>query len=146
MHPFPLASVFTGGMRRDVDRAELPGGSAWNLVDFIPDELQAATAGRGGWTYAGPALTAATSIKALGLYPDSGILVAIDQQPKAWNAISGAALTGTPTAPNAPLAYHRGRLIIPGGGAVTPTSYNGTTVATLTGAPSGQLVAAYKDH
>ena len=39
-------------MRRDIDRTEIPGGSAYNMIDFIPDEIQAVTGGRGGWTYA----------------------------------------------------------------------------------------------
>src|SRR6184192_2297277 len=94
MHPFPLASVFTGGMRRDVDRAELPGGSAWNLVDFIPDEVQAAASGRGGWTYAGAALTGATQIAALGYQPGTGKVVAVDQNKDLWD-VAGATKIGT---------------------------------------------------
>src|SRR5690348_12579140 len=97
-HPFPMASVFTAGMRRDADRTMLPGGSVWNLVDFIPDEIQAAASGRGGWTYAGAALTGATQIKAMGYYPDSNKIIAVDQEPKAFDVVAASAITGTPTA------------------------------------------------
>lgn len=150
MHPFPLASVFSEGMRRDIDRAMMPGGAVWNLVDFIPDELAAAAAGRGGWTYAGAALTAATQIKSLSYAPfTSGAkLLAIDQQPKLWDVTGASAITGTPTTPGGPPTFHRGLLIIPNDdGTTAVTYYDGTTLGTLAGSPpTGKLAAVYKDH
>jgi hypothetical protein len=110
----------------------LPGGSVWNLVDFIPDELGAAASGRGGWSYAGSALTNATQIKSLSYAPfTSGAkLLAIDQEPKLFDALAGgAAISGTPTIPAGPPVYHRGKLIIPNNdGSTTPTWYDGTTI------------------
>jgi hypothetical protein len=133
-HPYPLVSVFTEGMRRDIDRAQLPGGSVWNLVDFIPDELSAAASGRGGWTYAGNSLAGATRIQSLSYAPFTagGKVLAIDQQPKLWDVAAATSISGTPTIPAGPPAYHRGKLIIPNNDGVTPvTYYDGTTLGAL---------------
>ena len=147
-HPFPLASVFTYGMRRDADRTMLPEGAVWNLLDFIPDELGAAAEGRGGWTYAGSALSGATKIQEVGYHPDTGKVVALDSARKLWDvaAATSIATTLTTNVPIAPPFYHRGYLIF-GQGNVVPAYYksDGTT-GTLTGAPQGNAGCAYKDH
>ena len=126
----------------------LPGGSVWNLVDFIPDELQAAASGRGGWTYAGPTLAGATQIKLVGFYPDNGKVIAVDQGATAWDVAAGAALTGAATLAGSPPFYHRSKLIFPSpSGSSTPMFYNGTTtLGSLSGAPDGVFGVAYKDH
>ena len=129
----------------------LAEGAVYNLLDFIPDEISAAAEGRGGWTYAGSALASATKINNLIYAPfSSGAhLVAIDQQPKLWTSVEGtpAAVTGTPLVPHGPLGFHRGKVIIPADqSGSTPQSYDGTTLATLTGAPAGAYAATYKDH
>lgn len=135
MHPFPVASVFTEGMRRDIDRAMMPGGAVWNLVDFIPDELGVAASGRGGWAYSGDALTGATKIQSLSWAPFSAgaKLLAIDQEPKLFDALAGgAAITGTPTIPGGPPVFHREKLIIPNNdGTSTVTYYNGDIIGSL---------------
>lgn len=136
-------------MRRDMDRASLPGGSAWNLLDFIPDELGAPLGGRGGWGYAGSSMSGASSFKALMYAPFSGgaKVLGIDQEPKLWDVVAASAVSGTPTIPGGPPAFHRGRVIIPNNdGSTTPTSYDGSTLGALSGAPAGQLAGVYKDH
>lgn len=121
------------------------------MVDFIPDEVEAVLAGRGGWTYAGDALTGASKIKAVGYFEGnsshpSGKLIAIDDQPTMWDVVSASSITGTPGAPIAPPVFHRGKLIFPCDAAV-PTYYDGsTTLSTLSSAPEGKTVAVYKDH
>ncbi len=40
-HPYPVDAAVTAGMKRDFNRAQMPGASAWNLIDLIPDELGA---------------------------------------------------------------------------------------------------------
>lgn len=152
MHPFPLASVFTYGMRRDADRTQLPGGSVYNLVDFIPDEISAAAEGRGGWTYAGSTFSGATQIRGAGYYETSDQVIMVDQVNKVWNVLGGGASIGTLTSSlTAPPFFHRKKLILPVGG--QPQYYDGAAVGTLTGAPTGtadgtpQFVGcAYKDH
>ena len=137
-------------MRRDVDRTELPGGSAYNMVDFIPDEIQAVTGGRGGWTYAGGALTGATQIQAVGYHPDTGKVVAVDQLEKLWDVAAATSIATLTNAVVGPPAYHRGYLIFPSNGAANAPDYyksDGTT-GTLAGAPNISLTTAgvYKDH
>jgi hypothetical protein len=151
-HPFPLASVFNGGMRRDVDRTEIPGGSAYNMVDFIPDEVQAVTAGRGGWTYAGPAL-GSTAIQAVSFHPDTRKVVATDGDRKLWDVAAGTQIGTfntqlTPSVCEGNVAYHRGLLIFVGSdGGTLPAYYKSDgTVGQLTAAPTGQTICVYKDH
>ena len=141
-HPFPLASVFSNGMRRDVDRTELPGGSAYNMIDFIPDEIQAVTGGRGGWTYAGPTMSGATQIQSVGYYPDNGKIIATDQASNAWDVVAGTTV-GSAAGNDRPF-YHRGKLIF-AEFAHAPTYYNGTTIAGLS-APQAGFGTVYKDH
>ena len=147
-HPFPMASVFTEGMRRDSDRTMLPGGSVWNLLDFIPDEIQAAASGRGGWTYAGNALSGATKIQEVAFHPDTGKVVALDSAKKLWDvaAATSIAATLTTNVPTTPPFYHRGKLIF-GQGNVVPAYYDsGGTTGTLAAAPKINHGVAYKDH
>jgi hypothetical protein len=153
-HPFPLASAFSGGMRRDVDRTEIPGGSAYNLVDFIPDEVQAVTGGRGGWTYAGPTMSGATQIQTVGFHPDTAKVVAIDQARSLWDVLAGTTFgagfsTDLTSVPLGPPFYHRGYLIFMGNEASpsTPAFYKSDgSVGSLTGAPQATRGCAYKDH
>jgi len=149
-HPFPLASVFTNGMRRDVDRTELPGGSAYNMVDFIPDEIQAVTGGRGGWTYAGPVMSGATQILDVSYAPFSaGAQVVAHDSTNIWNVLTGASIASGITQAFSPPVFHRNFLIFPGnmaGGGVG--KYDGTTVSVLTGGsyPKGGRATVYKDR
>lgn len=137
-------------MRRDVDRTMLPGGSVWNLVDFIPDEIQAAASGRGGWTYAGPAMTSAVNGIMVGYHPDLAKVVATDGLNGIWNAVAGGASLGTFKGQGG-LVYHRGLLFSgswPSGGIGQQPYYlkdDGTT-AQFSGAPIGIYPAVYKDH
>ena len=127
----------------------LPGGSVWNLVDFIPDELQAAAAGRGGWSYSPTGvLTGATQIEALGYHQDTNRVIAIDQQPKAWNAVTGIVYTGTPTIPGSPPVFHRGKVILTNSDGTSTLTYidSTNTIGSLSGAPTGKICAVYKDH
>ena len=150
-HPFPLASVFTEGMRRDADRAMLPGGSVWNLVDFVPDELGAAAEGRGGWTYAGPALSGATGINVVGYHPDSARVVAVDQALTLWDVAAGTSIGTLPhslvSLPKGPPTYHRGKLIFGiRGSSTNPCYYDGSTITSISGSPTADYLTTYKDH
>ena len=144
-------------MRRDIDRTEIPGGSAYNMIDFIPDEIQAVTGGRGGWTYAGSAPTGGGSrIYAVGYHPDTGKLVAVDNLQKLWDVAAATQIGTLPTyltlAPGAlnPPAYHRGYLIFVNVGPATsgtPAYYKSDgSVGSLSGAPSAKFAGVYKDH
>jgi len=140
-------------MRRDVDRTELPGGSAYNLVDFIPDEVQAVTSGRGGWTYAGPSLLGATKITAVGYHPDTGKVVAIDQAFNLWD-VAAATKLGVGTFgggammanPSCPPTYHRGYLIFAQGSGGLPCFYKKDGTFGTIGSQLFTYTTAYKDH
>ena len=134
-HPFPLASVFTEGMRRDIDRAMMPGGSVWNLLDFIPDELGVAASGRGGWAYAGAVLTAATKIQSLSYAPFAAgaKLLAIDDNSVLWNVLTATSITGTVSVPYGPPVFYRDKLIIQGAtGTTSALYYDGANVGQFT--------------
>jgi len=143
-------------MRRDVDRTELPGGSAYNMVDFIPDEIQAITAGRGGWTYAGGSLSGATQILNVGYHPDTNKVVAVDQARNLWDVAAGTQIgtfsTQLTKTPSSPAVYHRGYLIFTDGMfsptlSDVPAYYKADgTVGQLASAPKANYVTAYKDH
>lgn len=160
MHPFPMASVFTAGMRRDADRTMLPGGAVWNLVDFIPDEIQAAASGRGGWTYAGGSMVGLTGVEEIGYWQDtsnpsnSKVLIA-GNDGKLWNPITATSIGTLPPSGFAasPPFFHRGKLIFPnglfGGGAASTAYYDGTTIGTISAITSGEQISVgcvYKDH
>ena len=51
-----LQSQWTRGMKQDGSRDDLPKGSSWSLVDWIPD-LKAKLRKRGGWAYGSDAFT-----------------------------------------------------------------------------------------
>lgn len=138
-------------MKRDFNRAQMPGGSCWNLVDLIPDQLGAPLRGRGGWAYGDSgAMTSVTSIKALVYAPFSAgaKLLAIGQNAELWRFDSGPTDIGAALVPGGPPVYYRGKVIIPGSdGTTAPKYYDGTTLGNLAGSPpAGQLCGAYKDH
>jgi len=137
-------------MRRDVDRTEIPSGSAYNLLDFIPDEIQAVTGGRGGWTYAGSSLSAATQIKAMGFYtspsgPSSNRLLAIDQAKVLWDVIAASNLGTAANLPTGPGFFHRTVTVWPT--AAAPITCGGGAPGTIAGAPTDSVFGlVYKDH
>lgn len=150
-HPFPVASVFTEGMRRDADRTMLPGGSVWNLVDFIPDEIQAAASGRGGWTYAGPVMTSAFSGGQVAYHPDTGKVYYADGFGIFDVAAGGIALGAVRIPIASPMSYHRG-LLFAGSAIVTGVPRQSWylkddgTAAQFVAGPLGVYTGVYKDH
>ena len=149
-HPYPLASVFTEGMRRDVDRTMLPGGSVYNLVDFVPDEIGAAAVGRGGWTFAGPSLETTSVANVLGYHADSAKVI-VQAENHYYDGIAGGSSLGATASAlfsSAPPFYHRGKLFFTGnsGSVLRPQYYDGTTIAQLSTGPTAAMGCAYKDH
>jgi hypothetical protein len=138
-------------MKRDFNRAQLPPASAWNLLDFIPDELAAPLRGRGGWSYGDSgAMTSVTSIKSVTYAPFSAgsKLLAIGQNAELWRFDTGPTDIGAANVPGGPPTYYRGKVIIPNNdGSTAVKYYDGTTLGSLAGSPpAGQLTDSYKDH
>jgi hypothetical protein len=141
-------------MKRDYSRDALPRNAAWNLVDYIPSHLGAPLRKRGGWSYASPNLTglraATASVLTVGYgrVATGNELVAVDEDGVVWRVASTASATnmGTGVASPNPPVIHRDRMIFLSLGS-NPKSYNGTTVADLSGsAPQGYVGTVYKDR
>ena len=143
-------------MRQDEPRDSLPVGSAWNLVDFIPD-LGADLTGRGGYAYASPNLAAirptAASIQALAYAPFAGSpkLCAIDDDGEFYTISSPTTATDiglASTCLQAPYFY-RGQLVIPNpNGASPPLAFSGSSLsgAVFPGTILGKYGCTYKDR
>lgn len=146
-----LAFNYDRGMRRDKSREQIPKGSAWNLVDYLPS-VGAPLRKRGGWTYACPTLTgtgAPTFIAACAYVPYRAgpKLVAIGDTGRLWDVGTsfqtnkGAAVVPFQT------SFHKELLIIPDStGASSPKTYNGTTIGTLTAAPKMKFTTTWNER
>ncbi len=136
-------------MKRDFNRAQMPGASAWNLIDLIPDELGAPLRGRGGWSYAGDAMTSVTSITGLVYAPFAAgaKVLGFSQGGALWDVLTPTSI-GACVVPNSPPAFYRGRIIAcDGTGGSGPQSYDGTTLGLLAGSPPPATIASsFKDH
>lgn len=155
-NPKPFVVSVSRGMRQDEPRDSLPVGSAWNLVDYIPD-LGADLTGRGGYAYASPNLAtvkpSATSVQALAYAPfaSGGKLCAIDEDGEFYTVSSPTTATDiglASTTLQTPFFY-RQNLIIPNpNGATQPTTFNGTSLstATLPSTMPGRYGCTYKDR
>lgn len=151
MHPYPVDTAVTGGMKRDFNRAQMPGSSAWNLIDLIPDELGAPLRGRGGWTYSSTSMALATSFGGLVYAPFSAgaKVLGVDQLGSIWDVLTPTKLSTAFIAAGIqnPIFY-RNKVIFPSpAGASAIGSYDGTTFASLAGSPpQGMLAGSFKDH
>lgn len=150
--PFPIQETYSAGMRRDMSRDQLPGGSVWNMVDYFPDVLQAPARKRGGWTWGSPTF-AGSAVDRLA-YPEfsgGSQLVAIDNQSTAhlWkiNSSSSATDEGALLTTIGQPVFYRNKLIIPAyDGTTVPKTYDGSSIASLSGAPAGMYATSYLDH
>lgn len=137
-------------MKRDFNRAQMPGGSAWNLLDLIPDQLGAPLRGRGGAAFGdGGAMSSVTSIKAMAYAPFTAGAkrLAIGQNGELWDFATPTDI-GAAIVPAQNPVYYRGKVIIPNSDGTTAVKYyDGTTLANLAGTPpTGMLAGSFKDH
>lgn len=138
-------------MKRDFNRAQMPGGSAWNLIDLIPDQLGAPLRGRGGWAYGDSgAMTSVTSVKALCYAPFSAGAksLCIGQNSELWRFDTGPTDIGAAILPAQNPAFYRDLVIIPNNdGTTAPKSYDRTTLQNLAGTPpTGMYAGSFADH
>jgi hypothetical protein len=149
--PYPLDSNFSAGMRQDFSRDALPGGSVWNMVDFIPSELQAPIAKRGGWTYTGGAMAGVTQMNALcnAEFATNPKILGIDQAGNLWDvgAFNNLGATSSAYVPLQPPVFYRSKAIIPANdGTSVPKYYDNSSISSLTGAFPGKYAGVFKDH
>lgn len=141
-------------MMQDLPRATMPAEAAWNLVDFIPD-LGDTLRGRGGWTYASPALgSGSTYVNAVAYanFSAGAKLVAITDNAKLFVvATSASATTSVSSGVNTPLqvpVMHQDHLIIPASDGTTKMQSftGGAGIQSITNGPAAKYVTVYKDR
>lgn len=153
VEPFQL--TWSGGMRRDDPRDNMPEGTSYNLVDWIPDELGSPLAKRGGWSYESNDISAT---KGTASYVINGIYAPFAAASKNLchdedGELYSIAANGTVTDIGASLVtrsqtFHRDQVIICSStGAAAPKYYNGSTLGNLGGSPpSAFYTDVYKDR
>lgn len=146
--PFPLDTSWEYGMRRDFARDGMPAGSAWNIVNLIPNELQAPLRKRGGWTYVGGAMGGVTQMTTIVNAPFSAgtQLLGIDQGGVLWD-IDAVTSPGTVYLGAQNPFFYRDKVIFPNSDGTTAIKYyDGSSVAALTGSFTGKYGGVFKDH
>lgn len=150
IQPVPLLSDFGLGMRQDIPRDQMPNGSCWNLVDYIPRILGAGLRKRGGWPWGSP-LTGGGGYATNVFYAPfrAGTKLLKVNSDGAWyNVTSDTAetlLTGTYSASN-PFWFHRDRAIT-GMYGFAPCYWAGGAVnAIIAAAPLASYGVTYKDR
>lgn len=159
--PRTLQDSFARGMRRDIPRHKLPANVAWNLVDYIPDVLEAPLEKRGGYTYFSDDITgtvAAATYVIAGMVAPFGtgagtkhLAVTEDNRLVTITASNGDVtdigdiVAGTTMKQNP--VFHREKAIFPAGdGSTAPRYYDGTTLGNLAGSPpAGIYATVHKD-
>lgn len=151
--PFQLS--WQAGMRRDDPRDNMPEGSSWNLVDWIPEELGAPLAKRGGWSYESANIA---STKATASRVDCGMFapfiagsknLAVDEDGELYQIASNGTVTDIGAAlATRSMVFHRDRAIICSAtGAAAPKVYDGSSLANLGGSPPSAFYGeVYKDR
>ena len=146
------------GMRRDGARESLPKGKLWNLVDFIPEIMDARLRKRGGYTYASEDIHAIQSSAAwinAGIVSDYSAgqsVLAFDEDGRAYEieSLTGSENIGAALATRDVRFYADKTLVLDGTGAAGPkkiTRAGAThTIANLAGSPpAGTYGLIYKD-
>lgn len=153
--PLTLQNNFSFGIKRDISRMDLPGGSLYVCKDMIPDHLGAPLRKRGDWTTFANVNAAdgtVTSSKGMAFapgFPAGSKLVFVSQNSKLFkiNESTGAVTSiGTLNGyPRQKPIYYRGRIILTAGLSQTEKFWDNTT---LSAGPGIQALysAAYKDH
>ena len=153
-----LQDTWKRGAKQDIPRTQMPEGSAWSLVDYIPD-LDAPLRKRGGWAYSSSSLSAVSASTAsatyvfhvryapfvaaakLCVFDEDGRLYTVNTSTNAVTDI-GAAVTPLQT------AFHGDKLIIPASGGATGVKYyDGSTLGALSAsAPCAKYTTVYRDR
>ena len=146
------------GMKRDFPREQMPKGSVWNMVDYLPEVLNSSLRKRGGYAHESQDINAVqgtASYLMSGLYApysSSASILVFDEDGRAYEVEStssteniGAALTTINP------VFYSDKVIAPDStGAAGPkklTKAAGThTIANLGGSPpAGRYAVIYKD-
>lgn len=155
--PVMLQSRFER-MVRDVPRNQMPEGSCWSLIDYIPHTLEAPLRKRGGWEYTSVDLSTtfagATRAESVGFakFPTARRIVAADEdqnlyaiRPSDGAVIHSSATTGADFRHS---TFHRETIVLCStDGTSSPQKYDGLAFGALGGSPpAGIYPTAYKDR
>lgn len=149
-----LQRDYSRGMKRDSSRDQLPAGSLWNLVDWIPNAIGAPIRKRGGFEY-GSAAFGAGSYAAASAFADfsSGSqLVGINDGATLFSIDPTSGIVTSKGAAGIPLSHpflHRNLLVIPSADGVAGVySYDGAAAPApiAASAPPGLYGDVYKDR
>jgi hypothetical protein len=135
------------GLYADRSRDRLPEGSVWELLDYVPEVLQAGVRMRGAWLWQSTALPNIPDGQLYATYrAGAKLLVANGTSLHVVPTDSiGATLVGTIPATKQNPVFHRDRAIVPaanGTSAMRFITWNGT-IYTLTDAPVSALTGKY---
>lgn len=155
--PQALVPSFRGGMKRDFSRSSMPGDSLWNLIDLLPEVIDAPARKRGGYAHASTAISGSTGSSA---YLNAGIfapfsagdaLIVFDAAgyPYVTTASATTAITSAPLATRDPVFYNNIVIVPDSSGATAPKKISGITATSETALggspPAGTYAVIYKD-
>lgn len=149
----PLQRGYARGAKRDFPRDQMPPGSVWDLLDYIPNILGSPLRKRGGWGYGSNAFGAGSYAAALAFADFTGgsQLIGINDAGTLYTiAPSGGAATskGAARVPVSRPFMHRNILVIPSpDGSASVKKYDGSAApADLAAtAPAGMYGDVFKD-
>jgi hypothetical protein len=147
--PLPLLDDYSLGMRQDISRNQMPRGSVWNLVDYIPRLLGAPLRKRGSWAWGSP-LTGGGGYTANVVYApfNAGAqLLKVNSDGALKKVTSDIAETaiGALGFYSWPAPFYRDKVWFGEYGSVL-SYYNGSAIATVAAAPKARHLVAYKDR
>lgn len=158
--PIPLQSSFAAGVIKDLSKDQLPRGSVFRMLDFIPDELGAPLVSRSGWSYASAAI-GSTKISMVAVVPfASGTqLVATTPGGRLFKITMPADVAGVSqqgaetdmgacsTADYQTWTFHRDTMFaFPKAGGEAIYKYTGTATSTVAAVPQAATGTVYKDR
>lgn len=148
-----LQRGYARGAKRDYPRDQMPPGSVWSLLDFIPNILGSPLRKRGGWSYGSNAFGAGSYAAAVAFADFTGgsQLVAIDDAGDLKKVTLAGVVTskGAARIPVSRMPLHRGILVIPSpDGSASAKQYDGSAAPSdlAATAPAGMYADVYKDH
>lgn len=149
-----LQRGYARGAKRDYPRDQMPPGSVWDLLDYIPNILGAPIRKRGGWGYGSNALGAGSYAAALAFADFSGgsQLVLINDAGTLFKVVPATGVVTSKGAARVPVSrpvLHRDILVIPSpDGSLSTKKYDGAAApADLSAtAPAGMYADVYKDR
>lgn len=156
--PSPVQQTYRAGMKRDFSRDQMPPGSVWNILDFLPEVVDAPLQKRGGWSMASGATSAITSTSdhiVAGLWAPfsaGSVNVFFDEDGHAFAVTAGTSAQDVGAAvPTISPVFYSNTVIVPASDGTTAPkkiTWNGSAfaVANLGGSPpGGKYGIIYKD-